>query len=770
MSAPRSLVSALLILAAGLPALSVPASGQGLTIIAIRDDRVAPPPTPRPFRPAPVEIRSQSLTTEIRSGVAMTTIRQTFHNPNPWIAEGEYVFPLPEGASVSDFVMDMGGKKVHGEVLDSGKAREIYESIVRRTRDPGLLEYAGLRLFRARVFPIPAQGALEIALSFTATLESSSGLLRFTHPLRAAAGPGAAIGTLSIDIRIQSDVPLRTLYSPSHAVDVVKKGDREARVTFEGKDVRPDRDFLLYIGRSENAVGLGLLTWRTAAEPGWFLMSIAPGESAGRTEVLEKDVVFVFDTSGSMSGDKMEQARRAMAFCLRNLARGDRFALIPFSTDARPWRDGLTPATSEAVEAAVAHVHEQRAAGGTNIHGALSAAMAARREGGDRLFLVIFMTDGLPTIGVTEPAEILKSVKTAAPPSTRLFVFGVGHDVNTVLLDRLADDNGGARDYVQEKEDIEVKVSDFFTKVSSPVLSDVALEVDGVRISDVHPRRLPDLFRGSELVLFGRYEGEGARAIRLRGRVNGREVVHTFEGTFPRESRENDFIPRLWAVRRTAFLMDEIRLRGENAELRDEIVRLGKRWGIVTPYTSFLVVEDAPVAGGFRVPPASATPAWRRPGGGGGAERGDADERAEEAFLGTGGGWRRVGAPAPGGPPADGGDAKKEREVQKSLRTRQLGDAKNEGEVNRPAADGSTLLPRRAGDRTFVFRDGLWVDPAYLDMDDAVRDRDLTRVRAFSEDYFALLRERPALRTFFAVGEAVIVVFEGRVYRVDPAE
>ncbi|HYC76954.1 MAG TPA: VIT domain-containing protein, partial [Planctomycetota bacterium] len=554
------------------------------------DRRIAP--HPRPPRFAPIVVEKHAVHVKLVDGVATTTVRQTFRNPNGVQLEGTYFFPMPEDAAVDGFSMMMGGKMTSGEVLEKDKAAAIYRSIVSRLADPALLEYVGRRLFQAKVFPIPAQGTAEIELVYSETLPRNGGVLEYRYPLRTAGPSPYPVNEASLIVEAESKAPMRAVYSPSHQIDVAKKGDFAFKASFEQKPCVADRDFTLVIGLGGEAVGATLLTHVEEGEGGAFLLLLAPAQTPGG-ETVAKDVVFVADTSGSMAGEKMEQLKRALTFCVRSLNPADRFGLVAFSTEARTWKDALETATPEAREAAVRFVAEQRAAGGTNISDAVGRALSFPQEAG-RPFMVIFLTDGRPTVGSTATETILKEAREKNAASTRFFVFGIGTDVNVELLDRLADEHRGARDYVGEREDLELKVSSFYEKIAHPVLADVEVRFEGVKVDETYPRRLPDLFRGEQLLLAGRYrEGGPAKAI-VRGKVNGAPKELSYDVVFGTGSKHPS-IARLWAVRKIGYLIDQIRLHGAGKELKDEIVRLGVRYGVVTPYTSYLVVEDVPL-------------------------------------------------------------------------------------------------------------------------------------------------------------------------------
>ncbi len=299
-------------------------------------------------------------------------------------------------------------------------------------RDPALLEYVGTRLYKARVFPIPATGEVKVALEYTEQIAVSNGLGSYRYPLNTEKFSSAPLRDVTIAVTLTSGIPLKSVFSPSHDVDVTRRDDKSVRVGYEAHNVRPDRDFVVCFQMSEAEFGLSLLSFRPAAEDGFFMARIAPPLSGDKTNILPKDVCFVFDSSGSMAGEKMDQARSAMTFCLRSLRPEDRFNVISFATEVRPFRDAMVPASSENVDAAVAEVDEVRAAGGTNINEALLKAigMSPAIGGNVRALMIVFITDGQPTIDERDPEKIQANVRKLNGKTWRLFVFGVGNDLN----------------------------------------------------------------------------------------------------------------------------------------------------------------------------------------------------------------------------------------------------------------------------------------------------------------------------------------------------
>ncbi len=717
-------------------------------------------PDPPPFlEPIPLDetwltIRYHRVTVTIEDQVATTRVEQEFLNEHEWECEGTYVFPLPEGAAVSEFVMWVDGKPIEGRILEADEARRIYEDIVRRRRDPALLEYVGRSAVQARIFPIPPGGSRKVELEYSQVLPIVSGLVRYVYPLETEKFSARPLEEVSVHVEIRSRDAIRAVYSPTHQdrVYVVRDGDYRATVGYEENDVLPEEDFELVYTVSQEEVGLNLLTYREPPDDGrrpelaegFFLLLVAPTVEVEEGRVIPRDVILVLDTSGSMEGEKIEQAQEALTYVLEHLNEEDRFNVVAFSTGLRQYALGLRPA-SEAREAA-AWVQRLEAVGGTDINRALLEALAQTDSSAslttspERPTVLIFLTDGLPTEGVTEIEQILSNVEAAAPGNVRLFPFGVGDDVNTVLLDTLAEQQRGATDYVRPHERIDEEVSGFYAKISTPVLANIELDFGDVLVEDTYPYPLPDLFAGTQLILVGRYRlpsprvgggaggGGSATRITLTGEVNGERRKFVYEGNFRAEGGDDgsaglttSFIPRLWATRKIGHLLTQIRLHGERREWVDAIVELSVRYGIITPYTSFLIEEEDILT------------------------REGQDAAAEKILA-------MPTAPAVGAPAVEMAD--------------------EEANLRGAESAGGGMMPhevaqvvRLVGSKTFVLQDGVWTDTVF----DPSR-MTTVQIGFGSDDYFDLLAARPEWGAYFALGERVIFVAEGTAYEVVEGE
>jgi len=538
-----------------------------------------------------LEVRSLKVETQIKDQYAFTKIEEVFYNPTNLNLEGYFLFPVPKGCVIKNFSMDINGKKMQAELLDADKARKIYEDIVRKLRDPALLEYSEQAMFKVRIFPIEALKEKRIEISYSEILEKDNNTQEYIFPLNTKKYSAAPLKNLSFKIEVESGIEIKTVYSPTHEMEINRKDDKHATIGFESNSLKPDQDLRLFIGFDNSKIGMSLLSYKVAGEDGFFLLNISPGHGKTSDKIVSKDITFVLDVSGSMAGPKMEQARKALVFCVENLNASDKFEIIRFSTEAEALF-GKRVLSDQANKAkAMEFIKNLRPIGGTNIDEAIELA-CKEKKADDRPHMIVFITDGKPTIGETNEDLLLKKIKANNSENTRVFTFGIGDDLNTHLLDKITEETNAYRSYISDKEDIEIKISNFYNKVSSPILTDATLKFTyNGKVREIFPRKLPDVFKGSSITVLGRFDGSGPVEISLEGKVNGKPEKYNFSGKFE-DKTDNDFIAPLWAARNVGYLLDQIRLHGENKELIDAIISLSKKYGIITPYTSYLILED----------------------------------------------------------------------------------------------------------------------------------------------------------------------------------
>jgi len=714
----------------------------GFAQSALADGIVIPDPPPWPD-PPPLEeswltILYHRVSVSISDQIAVTRVEQEFLNENDWEVEGTYIFPIPEGASISKFVIWVDGQAIEGKILPADEARQIYEDIVRQRRDPALLEYIGKGAVQARIYPIPPGGTRRIELEYSEVLSQEDGLTRYVYPLNTEKFSARALEECSVRVELISSRPLRSVYSPTHQdrIYLDREDDHQVALGYEEYDVLPDQDFELIFTQSGDDVALNLLTFpdleagNDSGQEGYFLLLAAP--SVEVDQVIPRDIVLVLDTSGSMEGDKLFQAKEAARYILTHLNPEDRFNVIAFSTGVKHFAYQLQPVSK--ASQAISWIENKPALGGTNINQALLEAIAQRNPTEDsntaRPLVVLFLTDGLPTEGVTEIDQILANTKHNSTQYLRLFAFGVGDDVNTELLDTLAEDNRGLVSYVRPNERIDEEVSGLFSKIQTPVLSNLELDFGGILVEEIYPPQLPDLFSGTQLLVAGRYrlaaQESGRSTIRLTGSVNAEKYQYSLRADFKAGSevtRVNSFIPRLWAARKIGYLLNQIRHQGENSEWVDAVIQLSIRYGIITPYTSFLIEEDDLFSG----------EGW--------------EEEAHELI-------QEYAGPAVGAEAVDKADAESNLRSAESVPQTEMPVDQYSGEIQQPQL-------KYVGDKTFFLQGEIWVDSQY---DASIMSA--IEIGFGSDVYYQLLEARPDWGKYLALGEQVIFVADGDVYQI----
>ncbi len=565
-------------------------------------------------------IKSLEVNAALNDQVAKVEVSQTFANPGSRPMEVSLVFPLPYDGAIDRLTLMIDGKEVSAKLLPASEARARYEEIVRKNRDPALLEWVGTGMFQTSVFPIPPGGERTVSLRYTQLCRKTDGVTDFLFPMSTAKYTSKPIEHIKFHATIESQQPIKNVYSPTHTVEIKRPDDGHAVVNFEASDEVPASDFRLFYDVGRGSIGASMLSYRPDEsessnrvvgndtgdrrhrEDGYFLLLASPEIKSADAAKQKKTVVFVVDRSGSMTGEKIEQAKGAVKFVLNNLHDGDLFNIIAFDSEVESWRPELQRFDDKTRKQALGFVEGINAGGSTNIDGALRTALVQLKDS-NQPNIVLFMTDGLPTDGEVNETKIVDNAKHRNKAHARIFTFGVGFDLNSRLLDRLSSENFGQSEFVRPNENIETAVSALYRRISSPVLSDMKInwsfdddpEEAFEPVNRVYPRAAHDLFAGEQLVLVGRYRTGGAAKVSISGNVNGKPQRFSFAANLVKRSSDSSlaFVEKLWAVRRVGEILDELDLKGQNPELVSELVALSKRYGIITPYTSFLADETA---------------------------------------------------------------------------------------------------------------------------------------------------------------------------------
>ena len=650
-----------------------------------------------------VERTGSQVRISVDGRIARVEVEELFRNSGSRLAEGSYLYPLPGEAVFTNFSLWMGDQEIRGETMNAEQARAIYEEIVRRKKDPALLTFAGHGLVRAQVFPIQPGETRKVVLRFTQVLSRSGDAARLRYSL----GNRGSTGPSSFVVAVTNASSYGSPYSPTHTIETRRAGNR-----FEvSLPAGAAGEVELFLPLRKGLVGTSLVTHAPGGEDGYFMLLLAPAAAEAGTSG-PRDLTVVVDVSGSMSGTKLEQAKAALEQALGTLGSNDRFRLIAFSSAVRRFREDFVPASRDNLTAAREFVDGLSAEGGTNIAGALDAALGSP-SGAERLGIVMFVTDGLPSVGEQAPDRIAEQVA-GRIGRTRIFTVGIGHDVNTYLLDRLASRGRGSAEYVPLGASVETAMGALLSKLRYPALVNLQIEETPVNLSQTYPVQLPDLFYGEELVVFGRYRGQGSGNVVLTGERNGRRERLVVPAAFPSSAPDNDFIPRLWAARQVGELTRQIRLEGASPALVSQVRELGLRYGILTEYTSYLVQEPVDL-----VTPGLSVPREDQMGG----SRNAAAQTGRQAF-------------------------------ERAQISAKLSDSKSLEEADAVAATQSANLApptKRVAGRLFIQRDKVWTDVGQSDR------ITITDIAAYSRAYFELVRLLPEVAAYLSVGDEVLI-------------
>ncbi|MGA9769150.1 MAG: VIT domain-containing protein [Blastocatellia bacterium] len=558
---------------------------------------------PQPATPLPsaLPVSDIKIKARLEGQVATVKVEHFFRNDTDEVLEGTYYFPVPEGATLLEFAVFDGDERRVGRVREKAEARAAYSTAIAQGEDPALLEMTKRGWFQSHVYPIQPHADKRIEIIYSQVLADKDGVITFNYALgRGYKKLKVPVAKVEIEVDLRSEVAIKNFFSPTHPLDIQHDGDRHvtARLTTTGGS--DAENFQLVYSLSDEDISMSLMTYRKRGEDGYFLLMLSPKIDFDKKRVSAKDVLFVVDISNSMEGEKIRQAKEAIRFGLtKTLNPDDRFNIIAFAGTVRPMQQGMLQATPANIRRALEYVDNIALAPSTNINDALVTAMTIF-EHDERLHNLVFLTDGVPNESVTEPGEIAANVRAANRTRARLFTFGVGQDVNHNLLEKLAAENRGAGLDIVDQSQLSRELSTFFSKVSQPVLSDLRVNFGPVIADRIHPGELPDLYTRSQIKIFGRYRNQEDLdhiTVSLAGRMNEQPQQFDFSGLhFPLVTDDKDFLPKLWATERVSALLSEIRISGERAELKQEVIDLAREFNLVTPYTSMYVPTTAEMA------------------------------------------------------------------------------------------------------------------------------------------------------------------------------
>ncbi len=539
-----------------------------------------------------LEIKEHDVHVTINNGIAVTNVTQVFHNTENRQVEALYTFPVPKGASVSNFSMWINGKEMVGEVLEKKRAREIYNSYKRRRKDPGLLEQVDYKSFEMRIYPINANADQKVQITYYQEIGIDHDRATYVYPLATVTRRGVdsrTTGKFSINMEVKSAVPIAEIESPSHERDFVmaKHSEDYAVASLESKAGSLASDVVVSYTLSRPKTGIDLITSRKAGEDGYFLLTVTAGDE------LEKlddgmDYVFVLDISGSMANEgKLSVSRNSVDAFIDELGESDRFEVMTFNVTPTTLFGELRPGTEDMKTQARDFMSSQQARGGTNLAPAMSTAY--KYGDPDRSLNVVVLSDGMTDQG---ERQVLMTQIQSRPSNSRVFCIGIGNEVNRQLLEQMAEDSGGLAAFISRGDNFKARAKGFRRKLMRPAATDLRIDYGRVRVSDVEPVVLPNLYHGSPIRIYGRYSGPDEGVITLTGNVLGREIEQTATLMFPKEDPGNPEIERMWAWKRIDQLLKKADRSGSRNQVIDEIVRLGEEYSIASEYTSFLVLEN----------------------------------------------------------------------------------------------------------------------------------------------------------------------------------
>ncbi|MCK4295014.1 MAG: VWA domain-containing protein [Planctomycetes bacterium] len=561
-----------------------------------------------PQRRGQIEITQVSVLIDILESTATTTIEIRLQNTSSRRQEAELILPVPDGAVVRGFAYDGPGGMITAQVLEKEEARRIYQQLVSKIRDPALVEFVGYNLIRSSVFPVEARGKQKIRLTYEHLLNVDGNRVDYVLPRTESLRYGVP---WKVTANIRAKRSISTVYSASHKLEIERISNKQMTVKIAMDAEKEPGPFRLSYLLQEDGVTASMFAYPEKKVGGGYFLLLAglpaEGPKSADTPAIKRELTLVIDRSGSMRNEKIEQVKEAALQIIAGLENGEAFNIITYNNTVQWFSNKPVIKNKENAAAAQAYIEGITAYGGTNIHDALVAALSQEASEG-MLPIVLFLTDGLPTVGQTSEVAIRNVVIKSNPHKRRVFTFGVGVDVNAPLLEKIADESRAKAEFVLPKEDVEVKIGKVFKRLTGPILADAKLEVlkkNGEpavgRTRDIMPERLPDLFEGDQLVLLGQYVGKEPIMFRISGNYMGKKRKFKFTFKFDKANVKNGFVPRLWASRKIAQLIDVVRQMGADTavskndpkvkELVDEIVRLSTEFGILTEYTAFLARE-----------------------------------------------------------------------------------------------------------------------------------------------------------------------------------
>lgn len=758
------------------------ASAQGVLVIEAHDVHWRLPrphsislPAPAPNIPLLYSVQNLEIEARIRDSIAKVQMSQTFLNEGSTVVEARCIIPVPYDAIVSNVTFMVNGNEIEGKLMRAEEARSIYQSYVRRSQDPALVQWAGAGLIQTNVFPIPPGEERTVTIGYMQELRKTNGVSDWYVPLKAAGYSHQPVKKVSISAYIEDSQPLGNIYSPTHSISTTRTDGKTAKIRYQTDATSNLSDFRLLTSTSANAFAATWMSYQPqTTEDGYFMLLLHP-EIDAKADASPKDILLVLDKSGSMRGAKIEQARQALLYVLEHLPPQDRVGIVVYDSQVQKFREQLVSADDkDALQSARSFVQSLTANGGTNIDQALDDALSMIQDPSRKSYIV-HLSDGIATVGERDERQIVAHATKKNAHRARIFNFGVGHDVNSKMMDRLSRECFGQTFFVAPDENIEASVSGLYDRLQQPALTDIRWEMVGQatpKLNHVYPGKLYDMFAGDQATIVGRFSGKGKQNLIVTGTLAGKSM--TYEQTLDldqvRGNADGGFIASIWASRRAASIIEEIDLEGKKESLIAELIDLAKKYGIMTEYTAFLAEEpmrtrtpdemrrETELRLG-RLHQESGRDAFQQRAAKSAQSSADnvaANEASQSRFSsgagsGAGGGGMGSGGQGLGGMPAS-----------NSL---SLAPSAGGGKGLGNAAPSPTPSPQvqRSGDRAFFLEEGKWIDSQLVGKDQSKR----TKIDRYSDKYFALLEKHlNVLKTLLDLDQPIIVELEGTIYEL----
>lgn len=536
---------------------------------------------------------SHKVNVVIQKSTAEVTVEQDFFNSGKMPVEGYFYFPLPEGASFEHLKVQPDREEPSITVLTSKESWVELEALLQKYLDPALLQYSYENLIKCKLNPMDSKKHRKIILTYRQSLSEENGLYKFNYALKKhwLMNPdfrprSSQKRFVEMQVSIQTDEPVKILYSPTHHLDIEYRDQHLVKIGVTS-ELNESGNFVLFFSSANQPLDACMLTYKSGSQnEGFFMLLMSPDHDVPLYKLNNKDVVFVLDLSKSMRGKKIQQVKNAIKYAIRKLNRGDRFNIVAFNNSVKVFKYELVPAKIYEKEA-INFVNRLKTVRGANLHEALLAALSVRNPK-HRLRYLVLITDGYPTVGVTELREIQKDIRRLNRSKFKIMAFGIGQKVNVELLNKIATDSKG-HFYVIENNQIEPALINFFDHLNSVVFSSIKFDFRNIKTFDRYPDEVASVSLNSNKLVLGRYRFQGKSRLQITANFHKSRRHYSYDLAFPDENKNHYFIVRLWALRKMGYLLNNLINEKNDQKEIYEIVHLAKSYGLTLPILSYLL-------------------------------------------------------------------------------------------------------------------------------------------------------------------------------------